>query len=100
MQPSSERLQRLACVEPPPELDRLVRERLQQAVLRERALRDADGGSATQGLSTPQLGALESQRPSVPLPLAERCVYALGLLAYGTQALSAVARLVWRAVNG
>jgi hypothetical protein len=97
---SSDRLQRLVCVEPPPELDRLVREQLQQAVVHARASSNADGGSAAQRLSAAELGALESQRPSVPLPFAERYVYALGLLAYGAQALSTVARFVWRAVSG
>jgi hypothetical protein len=83
-----EGLSRLARVEPPPDLDVLVRGRLQTAVLEQRA--------AARGVST--MSAPASRAANVPL--AERCVYAIGLLAYGTQAVSLVARVVWRTFAG
>jgi hypothetical protein len=89
-----DRLERLACVEPPAALDRLVRERLQMAVEQEPSRRDPEG------ISADERTARERRKPRVVLPLAERCVYALGLLAYGGQAVSALARLVLRAVGG
>jgi hypothetical protein len=92
MEDSMERLETLVRVEPPAELDRLVRERLQVAVAFERSSREPDAGA--------EGGGTAAARPGVPLPMVERLVYAAGLLAYGSQALGAVARLVWRAVAG
>lgn len=82
-----EGLQRLARVEPPPELDALVRGRLRSAVLERAAAESASQASAP------------SSR-AADVPLAEWCVYAIGLLAYGTQAVSILARVVWRTFAG
>jgi hypothetical protein len=90
MEDSMERLERLVCVEPPAELDRCVYERLQVAVAIERSSRESSGGAESSGRS----------HPGLPLPVAERLVYATGLLAYGCQALGAVVRVVWRVVVG
>jgi hypothetical protein len=81
-------LERLARVEPPPQLDALVRRRLQTAVLERR--------SAAQEASAPSAPASRAAN----VPIAERCVYAIGLLAYGTQAVSLLARVVWRTFAG
>ena len=89
MERGLEGLSRLARVQPPPELDALVRGRLQTAVLERRA--------AAQGASTMSAPA---SRAAANVPLAERCVYAVGLLAYGTQAVSILARVVWRSLAG
>jgi hypothetical protein len=88
MERGPEELQRWARVEPPPELDALVRGRLMAAVVQRRAA--AEQASPE---SAPPLRAAS-------VPLAERCVYAVGLLAYGTQAVSILARVVWRTFAG
>jgi hypothetical protein len=89
MERGLEGLSRMARVEPPPELDALVRGRLRTAVLERRA--------AAQGVAT--MGAPAS-RAAANVPLVERCVYAVGLLAYGTQAVSILERVVWRTFAG
>lgn len=89
-----ERLARLARVEPPLELERCVRQRLLTTIEAEAARSRAQNGSET-GDPTPAVGS-----PAIPLPLAERCVYAVGLLGFGARALGAAAQLVWRAVLG
>jgi hypothetical protein len=88
MERDLEGLSRLARVEPPPELDALVRGRLRAAVLERRAL--AQGAPA---MSAPASRAAD-------VPFVERCVYAVGLLAYGTQAVSILARVLWRSFAG
>jgi hypothetical protein len=89
-----ERLARLVEVEPPPELDRCVRQRLLASVEVEAARARAPDG--------PDEGrfAVDVGSPAIPLPLAERCVYVVGLLGFGARALGAAAQLVWRAVAG
>jgi hypothetical protein len=94
---SMERLERLARVEPPAELDRLVHERLGVAVALERSNREREAGAEAQAR---RRDGKEGPGPGLPLPLPERLVYLAGLLAYGSQALGAVARLVWRVVSG
>lgn len=79
-------LSRLARVEPPAELDALVRGRLKAVVLERRAA--AEGAP-----HAPPARAAN-------VPLAERCIYAVGLVAYGTQAVSILARVVWRTFAG
>jgi hypothetical protein len=83
-----EGISRLARVEPPPELDALVRGRLHTAVLERRA-----AAQEASSMSAPAPRAAN-------VPLVERCVYAFGLLAYGTQAASILARVVWRTFAG
>ena len=93
-----DRLSLLLQVEPPPELDRCVRQRLLAAVEAERAVTP---GTGREGIVA-ALVRSDATAPgaAVALPLAERCVYVLGLLGYGAHALTAMARLVWRAVVG
>ena len=89
-----ERLARLIQVQPPPGLDRCVRQRLLASVQAEAAHARAQNGP-DEGRLPDEVGS-----PAIPLPLAERCVYALGLLGFGARALGAAAQLVWRAVVG
>ena len=91
---SPDRLTRLARIDPPLELDRCVRQRLLAAVEAEAARSRAQHGS-DEGDSRVEVGS-----PAIPLPLAERCVYVIGLLGFGARALGAAAQLVWRAVLG
>ncbi len=125
MQHRMERLKELTQVEPPASLDALVRERMQHVLAAH--FTGAEGqvvgaepvgaepvGAGPVGGQPPQHAALvpaspwarvESSPaaaggPAVSLPLAERCVYAVGLMAYGVHALGAAARLLWRAVVG
>jgi hypothetical protein len=102
-----ERLERLLRVEPPAELDGLVQRRLGSAVA---SLRQEQGQRALKPLVCQHVepprarhrpAALhEQQAPAVAVPLAERCVYALGLATVGAQTLNLVARFVWRALAG
>ena len=87
-----DRLARLVQVEPPVELDRRVRQRLLASVEAERA--------RAQNGSDESTFAVEIGSPAIALPLAERCVYIVGLLGFGARALGAAAQLVWRAVLG
>ena len=87
-----ERLARLVQVEPPPELERCVRQRLLAAV--------EETGAHGQNDPNEHMPPLALGRPGMPLPLAERCVYIVGLLGFGARALGATAQLVWRAVLG
>jgi hypothetical protein len=82
-----DRLERHARVAPPADLEHRVREAMSSA-LREQRMTDEETEAA-----------LPTTAP-VRLPWAERCVYGLGLIAYGTQALSSIARVVWRAMAG
>ena len=72
--------------EPPAALDQLVLSRCtgELAVQRARIASEAEAPLVS----------------SVPVPVAERCVYGVGLALYGTQALGLVARAVWRALAG
>ena len=88
-----ERLARLIQVEPPPELDRCVRQRLLASVEAEAARARAQNGSGEDM-------SVELGQPAIPLPLAERCVYIVGLLGFGARALGTAAQLVWRAMIG
>lgn len=89
-----ERLAGLVQVQPPPELERCVRQRMLASVEAEAARARSQNGP-NEGLSPLALG-----HPAIPLPLAERCVYVVGLLGFGARALGAAAQLVWRAVLG
>jgi len=80
-----DRLAQFVRVQPPPELDRCVRQRLLASVQPSTCVR----ADAAHPAGVP-----------IALPVAERCVYVLGLVGYGAQALGAAARLVWRAVLG
>jgi hypothetical protein len=91
---NSERLARLLEVEPPPELERCVRQRLLASVEVEAARARAQNGPE------PARSSLEVGSPAIPLPLAERFVYAAGLLGFGARLLGVAAQLVWRAVLG
>jgi hypothetical protein len=102
-------LKRLAYVEPPPELDVLVQERMQLAVLRGReegvfasGLCSGAQGSGAARFGRARSGAVDHSAAvrAVAVPFAERCVYAAGLVLYGVQAASLVARVVWRALAG
>ena len=93
-----DRLSLLVQVEPPPELDRCVRQRLLAAVEAERAVMPREGREGLVKALVPD--AATAPGAAVALPLAERCVYVLGLLGYGAHTLAAMARLVWRAVVG
>lgn len=101
-----DRLERLLRVEPPADLDALVTQRLGSTLAQvrekvreeERQTRGDDGRrreptGRAEALQTPPEGA-------VALPLAERWVYTLGLVTFGTQALQLVARVVWRTLAG
>ena len=89
-----ERLARLVQVEPPAELERCVRQRLLASVEAEAARARAQDGS-DEGRFSGEVGS-----PAIALPLAERCVYIVGLLGFGARDLGAAAQLVWRAVLG
>jgi hypothetical protein len=102
-----DQLKRLAHVQPPPELDALVHERMQRAVRRAgeagvfaRGLRS--GVQRSGGLRSGVQGAMQQsgRERAVAVPFAERCVYAAGLVLYGVQAASMVVRVVWRAFAG
>jgi hypothetical protein len=86
---AQDRLAPFVRVQPPPELDRCVRQRLLAAAETAR----------TRAPRTTCRTAHPGGAP-VALPVAEWCVYVLGLVGYGAQALGATARLVWRAVLG
>ena len=88
-----ERLARLVEVQPPPELDRCVRRRLLASV---EAARAQNGSEQDASPAKPA----EIGSPAIPLPLAERCVYVVGLLGFGARAIGVAAQLVWRAVLG
>jgi hypothetical protein len=81
---------RLARVEPPRELDALVRVRSRAVILERRGELGRDEASSQR-----------STAPRAPVaatvPLAERCAYVLGLLAYGAQA--SAAHWVWHALT-
>jgi hypothetical protein len=85
-----ERMKRLVQVEPPPGLERCVRQRLLEVVEAERVQNGPAGDE-----HRVKLGA-----PAVALPFAERCVYIAGLLGFGARALGVAAQMVWRAVLG
>lgn len=87
-----ERLTELMRVEPPADLDVLVQHRA-RAVLESRSPRSEVSQATT-------AEPVRSSPPAVPLPWAERWVYAVGLAAYGGQAVLSAARLFWRAVAG
>jgi hypothetical protein len=100
-----ERLESLLRVEPPADLDAIVTQRLGSALATLRAEVQAERQqkriepAQKHGLR----GALDGPQravPAVALPLAERCVYAVGLLTIGTQAVTVLARFVWRALTG
>lgn len=81
---------RIARVNPPRELDALVRARYRAVVLERRDDLSRDGASR------PRPGTSRA-RVAVTVPLAERCAYVLGLLAYGAQA--SAAHWVWHALT-
>ena len=82
-----DRLERHARVAPPADLERRVRDAMSSALREQRELAEAAE------VMFPTSGP-------VRVPWAERCVYGLGLIAYGAQALGTIARVVWRAVAG
>ena len=83
-------LARMARVEPPAELDALVRGRYRAAVLEQRRF-----ARSRVTASAPASRA----RLAASVPLAERCAYALGLLAYGAQASGFAAHWVWHVLT-
>jgi hypothetical protein len=83
-------LARIARVEPPRELDALVRVRYRAVVLERRADLSRDEASG-------QRSGTSRARVAVAVPLVERCAYVLGLLAYGAQA--SAAHWVWHALT-
>lgn len=87
-----ERIAELMRVAPPADLDALVQHRA-RAALRS-ALRSAEARAAT----TSQVDS--GSAPAIPLPWAERCVYAVGLAAYAGQAAWEAARSFWRVLVG
>jgi hypothetical protein len=93
-----ERLESLLRVEPPADLDALVTQRLGSALV---SLRCEVSERQKRGEPAEKRGAPEPiPAPAVALPLAERFVYAVGLLAFGTQAVQVLARFVWRSLAG
>jgi hypothetical protein len=74
-------LAQIARVEPPPELDALVRGRYRAVVERR--------GELSRNATTGQPSVTPRVRVAVAIPLAERCMYVLGLLAFGAQASAA-----------
>lgn len=87
-----ERLVELMRVAPPADLDALVQHRA-RGVLESTAGRSEVGRALTGERA-------RSSPPAVPIPWAERWVYAVGLAAYGGQAVMNAARFFWRAVAG
>lgn len=85
-----EALARMARVAPPGELDALVRGRYRAVVL-ERRCRARGRVTASAHAPRPRLAA--------SVPLAERCAYVLGLLAYGAQASGFAAHWVWHVLT-
>lgn len=75
-------LAQIARVEPPPELDALLRGRYRAVVLERR-------GELSRNATTGQPSGTARVRVAVAIPLAERCMYVLGLLAFGAQASAA-----------
>ena len=93
-----EHLESLLRIEPPADLDALVTQRLGNAVA---TLRSEVNERQKRGEPAQKRGApARLPVPAVALPLAERCVYAAGLLTFGTQAVQVLARFVWRAFAG
>lgn len=113
MQHELERFGALLKVEPPASLDALVRERMQHVLTVQSA---SDEGRAPHVALVPPWAPVESthaqsnraqsnhraalEQRAVTLPLIERCVYTVGLMAYGAHAVAAATRLLWRAVVG
>jgi hypothetical protein len=100
-------LNRLLHVEPPAELDALVRARMQAAVARHRqegvypvVARGRPWRAARREPSPLPRGEPRTRDERTALPFAERFVYATGLALYGIQAASIVVRLVWRTFAG
>jgi hypothetical protein len=81
---------RIARVEPPRELDALVRVRCRAVMLERRGELSRDDASS-------QRSGTHRARVAVSVPLAARCAYVLGLLAYGAQA--SAAHWVWHALT-
>jgi hypothetical protein len=95
-----ERLEGLLQVEPPADLDAMVALRLGNAVA---TLRAGVQAEQQQKRCEParECGVPDPlPMPALALPLAERCVYAVGLLTLGTQAVLVLARFFWRALSG
>lgn len=101
-----ERLERLLSVEPPADLDALVTQRLGSTLaqvrdeVRENARQERGSGGRRRRPSGPAAAHQTPPDAAVALPLAERWVYTLGLVTFGTQALQLVARVVWRTLAG
>ena len=95
-----ERLEPLLRVEPPADLDALVARRASHALAQVREEARQQGGDS--GRRSPEQADAASQTPggAVALPVAERWVYTLGLVTFGTQALQLVARVLWRTLAG
>jgi hypothetical protein len=102
---SPDPLARLARVEPPPELDAWVRERMRAAVARH--AQPAPAGTAARAAaqdprrSHARAGEPALTTPRVPasMPLAERLALAVGAVACGVQASGFVLRVVWNALS-
>jgi hypothetical protein len=94
-------IRELLNVELPAELDVLVQQRMQLAW---RTSAEAAHAPITRSPSLPTEALPTSievpASPALTLPRAERWIYALGLFAYGTQALSGALRLLWHSVAG
>jgi hypothetical protein len=86
----SERLRQLQQVAVPADLDALVLGRAREEFCLRAARPDTHAAARrhTEGATT------------VVLPVLERWVYAVGLLAYGSQAVGGAARLLWHAFRG
>lgn len=113
LSPDPEELARFARVEPPPELDAWMRDRLRAAVAQQ-----ATRGSSTAALRMSQpavsardepLGVAPEPRRSDPsrltparaaaVPFVERLALGVGAVACGVQASSLVIRMVWSALT-
>jgi hypothetical protein len=89
----AERLRELQQVSVPADLDALVLGRARQEFLH------ASRPETHVGQHAAALRATEGVA-TVVLPRLERWVYAVGLLAYGSQAAGSAARLLWHAFRG
>jgi hypothetical protein len=97
MQYDIRRMHELTQVDPPAQLDALVRERA-HCVLRSQAR--VVQAESRHSHPDPNAGGDERARRPIALPAPEQWVYAAGLVAYGAQALSSAARVLWRSVLG
>jgi hypothetical protein len=97
MQHDIGRMHELTQINPPAQLDALVRERA-HCVLRSQAR--VVQAESRHSHPDAKAGVDQHARWPIALPAAEQWVYAAGLVVYGAQVLSSAARVLWRSVLG